>query len=109
MDKQLIDFKIFLNKDINEECTDSKDCKSVHRVITALVYYQRLNERKTENSNGQSIFTQLLLEAYTHYLDDITHILTKHDSQIQNMHTLLLQKSHFMTCDIDKCLSPWKS
>ena len=100
-----MDFNIFLNTDINnDECDDISKCKSIERVMIALLYYQKLNKTKTENSNGQSIFSQLLLEAYTHYLDDINHVITAHDSDLEGIHTLLSAQAQFEHCTIDECL-----
>ena len=99
-----MDLSILLDKDINDKCTAIHECKSVQRVITALLYYQTLNSTKNENSNAQSIFTQLLLEAYPHYLDDIAHLITKHDSDLEKIHKILTEKAEFVMCKVDACL-----
>ena len=100
-----MDLSILLNKHISNKCKDVTNCKSVQRVITALLYYQQLNKgNKNENSNGQSIFSQLLSEAFTHYLDDITHLMSRHESELENIHKLLLAQPHFVKCSIDECL-----
>ena len=102
-----MDFNVFLNKDINQgKCDNIRECKSTERVMTALLYYEKLNKTRNENSNGQSIFSSLLIEAYTHYLDDITHVMTahSHSSHLSDMHTLLSEQGQFEVCNIDECL-----
>ncbi len=108
MNKSAIDFNIFLNTEINDDkkCKDISQCKAVQRVLTALIYYESLNRTAAENSNGQSIFTDLLCEAYSHYLSDITHVMTAHNSNadLLEMHSLLLAQSPFGICEINQCL-----
>eukprot|EP01084_Bolivina_argentea_P245219 410607_1 len=100
-----IDFNKFLNQQINNDHQCSvRNCKSVERIITALIYYQALNNTKKANTNGNAIFSQFLQDTYTHYLDDINHIIIKHDKDLELVNKLLLQKSHSITCSVDKCL-----
>eukprot|EP01084_Bolivina_argentea_P223834 378634_1 len=100
-----IDFNMFVNAQINDdiECAVNK-CKSVERIIGGLVYYQTLNNSKNENSNGQSIFSEFLSVKYKHYLNDMNHIITIHDKDLERINELLLKQTHFISCDIDKCL-----
>ena len=106
MNKSLIDFNIFLNNEIKDKCNDIKECNAVQRVIAGLIYYESLNATKNENSNGQSIFSRLLSEIYSHYLEDITHVMTAHNnnSDLEGINRLLLEQSPFDICDINKCL-----
>eukprot|EP01084_Bolivina_argentea_P064110 116952_1 len=111
MDKQsdnnisFIDFNTFTNTDINHDpgC-NVNECKAVQRIIAGLIYYQTLNRTKNENSNGQYIFSEFLLDIYKNYLNDINHIITVHDKDLEIINQLLLKQSHSMSCNVDKCL-----
>eukprot|EP01084_Bolivina_argentea_P064109 116945_1 len=100
-----IDFNMFLDEDINtHKGCNVNGCKSVKRIICGLIYYQTLNRTKNENSNGQFIFSEFLLHIYKNYLNDINHIITVHDKDLEIINQLLLKQSHSMSCNVDKCL-----
>ncbi len=99
-----MDFNTFVNAKTNHQCTSVDKCQSVDRVIAGLVYYQTLNNTKNENSNGQIIFTQFLLDIYKNYLNDINHIIIIHDKDLEIINQLLLKQSHIISCNVDKCL-----
>ena len=54
-----MDFEIFNDKQIDDECKSINKCKSIQRVISGLVYYQQLT-KSDRNNIGQAIFTQFL-------------------------------------------------
>ncbi len=100
-----IDFNMFLDEEINNhKGCNVNECKSVKRIISGLIYYQSLNKTKNENSNGQAIFSEFLLQIYKHYLNDINHIITIHDKDLEIINELLLKQSHSISCNVDKCL-----
>eukprot|EP01084_Bolivina_argentea_P281354 481375_1 len=96
-----IDFKIFLNQQVNHyhKCS-IQSCKSVERIITALMYYQALNNTKIANNNGNSIFSQFLQETYKCYLNDINHLIIIHAKDLELINKLLLHKSHSIACNV---------
>eukprot|EP00483_Globobulimina_turgida_P009190 UN09209 len=111
--KPYIDFNFFLNTEMNDidssnkcQCKTINECNSIQRVIKGLIYYQTLNNTKKENSNGQAIFSEFLIEIYKHYLDDISHIVVRHDNDLESINNLLLQTSESLSigCDADHCL-----
>ena len=107
--QSFIDFNIFENKEINEHNNKCKsavsECKSIHRILTALQYYQMLNKNsQTDNNNGQTIFSNFLSEEYKHYLDDIIHLKACHPKDLEEIHQLLLKQSKHKQCDINKCI-----
>eukprot|EP01084_Bolivina_argentea_P222839 377146_1 len=89
-------FNTFVNVDTNDDirCTVHK-CKSVARIFTGLTYYQ---------TNGQATFSEFLLKIYKNYLNDINHIITIHDKELEIINESLLRQSHYIPCDVDKCL-----
>ena len=98
-----IDFSIFENKSECNNKSPSK-CKSIYRILSGLLYYQLLNKRNKEQESGHAIFTAFLLEQYPHYLDDLIHLNTKHENDLEQIHDLLLKHPQFKSCDIDQCI-----
>ena len=89
----------------NTECQSVSECKSIHRIITALTYYQILN--KTNNNaqhHGQSIFTDFLLQQYQNYLNDIIHLRTKHKNELEEIQDILLTHPQYKPCNIKECI-----
>ena len=98
-DPLIIDLDIFQGKLINDNCDTPTDCKAVERILTTLIYYQRLSKSK------RSIFSQFLCKSYSHYLDDITHLLNIHEQDLEEINEMIFKRSDFTGCDINHCLT----
>ena len=107
---------IFNNHRIDHKCNSKTvdldqnlSCEAITRIMEALIYYQNLTKsplaRSTSNANAYEIFSQFLLEQYSHYLDDIIHLHTSHSNHLEYLHDLLVNKPEYIACDVNKCPS----
>ena len=111
-----IDLNILSDKEINDDCNGQllSECKSVHRMITGLIYYQVVNEKNKSTTNdknketnyGRDVFNNLISQQYQHYLDDIIHFNTKHQNHLEEIHdTMLIKHPDYKPCDVNSCIA----
>ena len=65
-----------------------------------------MNNSTKNNKDGQQLFNNFISEQYTHYLDDIIHFNTKHQTDLEIIHDeILINHPHYNPCDINSCLA----
>ena len=101
--QRTIDFAIFQSE---EECDTTKpdmnSCQCINRVIHSLSYYTALNTES--NKEGRETFVDFIQNIYPNYLNDIIHLTTIHDQDLQKIHLELFSKYGFKKCDIKSCI-----
>ena len=99
-----IDFGVFQNKD--SKCKSMVECKSIHRIITGLLYYQTLTNKDNYNHYGKQIFSDFLCSLYPHYLNDIIHLNIFHfnDNDLEEINNIILNQAQYSPCNINKCM-----
>ena len=102
----IIDMNEIRNQDHESKCKSAvSKCKYIHRIITALRYYQLLNKTNQNNEyNGQIVFSDFLSEQYKYYMDDLIHLKVCHDKDLKEIYDSILAKSQNRPCDINKCI-----
>eukprot|EP01084_Bolivina_argentea_P163484 284406_1 len=101
--KHAIDFATFEHaQQCDENKPDMGNCKCIDRVVYSLKYYTKLNTKTDEKE--RIIFVEFIQGTYPNYLNDIIHLTTAHDDDLERIHNLLFTKYKFKACDIGKCI-----
>eukprot|EP01084_Bolivina_argentea_P005565 10475_1 len=74
-----------------QECDERKpnvdNCACINRIIHALKYYAFLN--KKTKKEGQLTFINFIQTLYKHYLNDMIHLTTVHEQDLQDINNIL--------------------
>eukprot|EP01083_Nonionella_stella_P268057 905875_1 len=97
------------NQDIDKnsacDCNgeDIEHCGSFERLSTGLKRYSLLDMEN--NKHDEEIFTHFINDIYTlkEMHNDYTHIIRKHQHQIQDIKPLLIEQGVFDECNLSNC------
>eukprot|EP01084_Bolivina_argentea_P242283 406498_1 len=96
-----IDLNIFKDDTVGYDECGTSGCVAFKRLISALLYYSKLNV--ILNTNHADIFIHFMTEIYHSFLDDYSHFVTRHQHQLEVIHRSLVENKRFGHCDIMKC------
>ena len=93
-----------ISSDCNEDNRDIESCTKINRLICALKYYKSFN-MDIEASNNDGNFTHFANNVYNHasLIQDIYHLMKKHDAQIYDIRKLITNHHNDDICDINTC------
>eukprot|EP01083_Nonionella_stella_P295045 1002794_1 len=101
-----IDFSIYQNKQKACDCINEgyiETCISFQRISTGLRYYSLFDI--DNNKNDEETFTDFINDVYPlrEMHNDYTHIIRKHQHQIQDIKPLLIAQGVFDECNLSNC------
>lgn len=71
------------------KCNQWNDCLSIKRIMAAMEYYSALNVHDS-NKDNLEIFASFISDVYnTQFLDDFSHLLIEHDSDLHSINETL--------------------
>eukprot|EP01084_Bolivina_argentea_P046706 86008_1 len=74
-------------QECDEKKPDINNCACVNRIIHVLKYYASLNTKT--NQQGQLTFINFIQTLYKHYLNDMIHLTTVHEQDLQDINNIL--------------------
>eukprot|EP01084_Bolivina_argentea_P091584 164848_1 len=98
-----IDFSSFEStQQCDEKTPNINNCACITRIIHSLKYYAFLNTKR--NKEGQVTFINFIQTLYLHYLNDMIHLTTTHEQDLQDINNMLFDKYGFKKCDVKSCV-----
>lgn len=101
-----IDIDIYNETNKISECKkilpfNVSNCSHIRRLISSLKYYSTLDI--IQNKNDEMEFIYFFLEIYKHVLNDIVHLVDKHNDDLQQINESLINDKDFIACDVKQC------
>ena len=92
-----IDLSIFKDESDTKCNANTKECKSIKKLLALLKYYSLLDI--ISNPLNRDIFSHFIAEVYPSFVDDYTHLVTVHGNSVNEIETSLLKCE-----DINQCV-----
>eukprot|EP01084_Bolivina_argentea_P132638 234078_1 len=101
-----MDMNIF--KSISNKCfgynqdVSINECDHLHRILHGLKYYSLL--KLDENPSRRDIFAEFCDIVYPELLNDYSHVICKHSTQLETIYDQLITDDNFGECVSSKCI-----
>eukprot|EP01084_Bolivina_argentea_P248781 416225_1 len=100
--KEIIESNIFDNTTkCNKSNPDMNSCQSIDRIVQSLKYYASLTRKSIECQNA---FSDFIKTTYPNYLNDIIHLITAHEADLELIHNKLFNHYKFHKCELSSCI-----